>query len=54
MGRVAAPTIIAELGTDMARFPTPGQLASWARYAPGVKPSAGKVKGNSTTGHGNP
>ena len=38
----------------MARFPTPGHLASWARYAPGVKQSAGKAKGKATTGHGNP
>jgi transposase len=54
VGRTAAQTIIAEIGTDMARFPTPGHLASWARYAPGVKQSAGKAKGKATTGHGNP
>jgi len=36
----------------MTRFPTPGHLASWAKYAPGVKESAGKKKGKSTTGHG--
>jgi transposase len=54
VGRVAAQTIIAEIGVDMARFPTPGHLASWARYAPGVKQSAGKAKGKATTGHGNP
>jgi transposase len=54
VGRTAAQTIIAEIGTDMARFPTPGHLASWARYAPGVKQSAGKAKGRATTGHGNP
>ena len=45
--------IIAEIGTDMGRFPTPGHLASWARFAPGVKESAGKRKGKATTGHGN-
>ena len=38
----------------MGRFPTPGQLVSWARFAPGVKESAGKKKGKATTGHGNP
>jgi transposase len=54
VGRAAAQVIIAEIGTDMGRFPTPGHLASWARYAPGVKESAGKRKGNATTGHGNP
>ena len=31
VGRTAAQTIIAEIGTDLARFPTPGHLASWAR-----------------------
>ena len=39
---------------DMSRFATPGQLVSWARFAPGVKESAGKRKGKATTGHGNP
>src|SRR5215217_4195034 len=29
-------------------------LASWARFAPGVKQSAGKTKGKNATGHGNP
>ncbi len=38
----------------MGRFATPGQLVSWARFAPGVKQSAGKTKGKATTGHGNP
>jgi hypothetical protein len=46
--------IIAEVGTDMGRFPTAGHLVSWARFAPGVKESAGKKKGKGTTGHGNP
>jgi transposase len=54
VGRAAAQVIIAEIGTDMGRFPTPGQLVSWARFAPGVKESAGKRKGKATTGHGNP
>ena len=54
VGRTAAQVIIAELGVDMSRFPTPGHLVSWARYAPGVKESAGKNKGKATTGHGNP
>ena len=46
--------IIAEIGLDMSRFATPAHLASWARFAPGVKESAGKRKGNNATGHGNP
>jgi transposase len=50
----AARVIIAETGLDMTRFPTAGHLVSWARFAPGVKESAGKKKGNATTGHGNP
>jgi transposase len=54
VGRTAAQVLIAELGTDMGRFPTAGHLVSWARYAPGVKESAGKKKGKATTGHGNP
>ena len=54
VGVTAARAIIAEIGTDMTRFPTAGHLASWAKFAPGVKESAGKAKGNGTTGHGNP
>ncbi len=42
-----------EIGVDMSRFPTPGHLASWAKFAPGVSSSAGKDKGNGFTGHGN-
>jgi transposase len=53
IGPTAAAVIIAEIGTDMTRFPTPGHLASWAKFAPGVKSSAGKTKGNGSTGHGN-
>ena len=49
----AAHAILAELGLDMGRFPTAGHLVSWAKYAPGVKESAGKKKGKNSTGHGN-
>jgi len=45
--------IIAEVGTDLTRFPTPAHLASWAKFAPGVKKSTGRKKGNGATGHGN-
>lgn len=54
IGRIAAHVILAEIGLDMTRFATPGHLASWARFAPGVKESAGKKKGAGSTGHGNP
>jgi transposase len=53
-GPTSAHALIAELGVDMSRFPTPGHLVSWARYAPGVRQSAGKHKGKASTGHGNP
>ena len=49
----AAHVILAELGTDMSRFPTAGHLVSWAKFAPGVKESAGKKQGKNSTGHGN-
>jgi transposase len=49
----AAHVILAEIGTDMTRFPTAGHLTSWARLAPGIKESAGKKKGKGSTGHGN-
>lgn len=47
-----AADIIAEIGVDMARFPTPGHLSSWAKLTPrtiqsGAKNSHGKTgKGN--------
>ena len=53
LGPVAACAALAEVGLDMTRFPTAGHLASWARFAPGVKESAGKKKGRGYTGHGN-
>lgn len=37
----------------MGRFSTAGHLVSWAKFAPGVKESAGKKKGRNATGHGN-
>jgi transposase len=54
VGQTAAQLLVAELGVDMTRFPTAGHLVSWAKFAPGVKESAGKPKGSGSTGHGNP
>ena len=42
LGRIAIETIIAEIGTDMSRFPTAGHLVSWAGLAPRLDESAGK------------
>jgi transposase len=52
VGATTAAVIIAEVGLDMTRFPTPAHLSSWARFAPGVKESAGRKKGAGATGHG--
>jgi transposase len=54
IGQTAAQLLIAELGADMTRFPTAGHLVSWAKFAPGVKESAGKHKASGSTGRGNP
>src|SRR5450631_2827930 len=52
VGATAAAVIIAEVGVDMTRFLTPAHLSPWARFAPGVKESAGRKKGTGATGHG--
>ena len=49
---IAAWTIIAEIGTDMSRFPSAGHLASWCGLCPGNHASAGK-RHSGHTGKGN-
>lgn len=52
VGVQVAQAIVAELGTDMSRFPTAAHAVSWAGLAPGRQESAGRnqstktVKGN--------
>jgi len=53
IGVIAAQDLIAEIGTDMSRFPTPGHLVSWAKFAPRARQSSGRSKAAST-GKGNP
>jgi transposase len=53
IGKRTAEIVIAEIGIDMSRFPTPGHLASWAGLCPGNNESAGKHKSTATRS-GNP
>lgn len=49
VARETAEIIVAEIGTDMSRFPTADHLASWAGVAPGNNESAGKRRSGKTT-----
>ena len=60
IGGVCAQELIAELGVDMAVFPTAAPLVAWAKFAPQANTSAGKAKTaagkakTAATGKGNP
>src|SRR5512142_329363 len=44
ISRISAAELIAEVGVDMTRFPSPACLVSWAKFAPAVHESAGSKK----------
>ena len=48
VSRRVAEVLLAEIGTDVRRFPTAHHLASWAGMCPGNNESAGKRKSGKT------
>lgn len=48
LSKRGAENILAEIGTDMTVFPSPGHLASWAGVCPSQNESAGRVKSTRT------
>jgi transposase len=53
VGPAAAQAILAEVGLDMSRFPTPDHLTSWAKLTPRAVQSGARHSGG-RTGKGNP
>ena len=52
VGTVVATALVAEIGTDVSRFPSAKHLASWVGVCPGNKESAGKrLSGRTTKGN---
>jgi transposase len=48
VGQRTAEVLVAEIGTDMERFPTADHLASWAGMCPGNHQSAGQQRSGKT------